>query len=276
MSRSSDVPCLALNHLNFVVEDFAGTVSRLERLVGAQFIKDLPQPEWHAGLVYFAGVMIELFSPSQPLVTARYGDHYVGLEYEIADVEAARTVVRARGIRIVRDVGVAFHTHPADCYGIGFEFVAANFHTGAGLDWLEPLRPRSDWEQTQSLGIRGLRECNVVVADLDGAGTFLESFVGAVRQPSANALTPAVRTAAYRVGDTVIELMSPTGAGVVRDHHDRYGDGIRGIALDVADVDVAYRFLAAEDVAVGRGDRPGTIAFDLSPNSGLRCELGTG
>jgi hypothetical protein len=82
-----------------------------------------------------------------------------------------------------------------------------------------------------------------------------------------------VRAATYAVANTVIELMSPTGPGPVRDHLDRYGDGIRSITLEVANLENAHRYLAAEGVSVAVGDSDGALAFDLSPSGGLRCEL---
>jgi hypothetical protein len=57
----------------------------------------------------------------------------------------------------------------------------------------------------------------------------------------------------------------------VRDHLDRYGDGISGIVLEVADLGAARDFLADNGVLVSTTER-GAL-FDLSAGGGLACEL---
>jgi hypothetical protein len=267
------VPCLAVNHMNFAVDDFDEARYRLGQTVDAQFVMDIPRPEWHAGLVYFAGVIVELFAPTEGLLTSRYGPHYVGLEFQIPDVDEARTLLRDKGIRLVRDIGVAIHTHPADCHGIAFEFFNGNFHTDPDIPWDEPLAPRERWSEQHPMRIAGMGHYTLATADVAATSDFLRWFGGgeigdAVAYPGANAEGRRVR-----LGDTIVEVVAPMGAGPMAEQLYRYGPGIRSLTLTVADVAAAEAHLHGLKVSVLSGDREGSIAFDASPTGGLRIEL---
>jgi hypothetical protein len=140
--------CMHMNHVNLVVDGFDASVGRFRELFGARFNMDIPRPEWHAALLSVGNVIFEVISPREFLPVARYGPHWLGIEYQVGDVEQARRSVTERGIRIVRDIGGAFHTYPNDTFGVAFEFYNGNFHTNAhpgpgdsGPAWLEPLMP---------------------------------------------------------------------------------------------------------------------------------------
>ena len=79
--------CLHMNHINFVIEDYDESIAHLTDLYGAQFNLDLGGEHWHACLITIGGVMFELFSPTVYLLHARMGPHYVGIEYQVSDVD---------------------------------------------------------------------------------------------------------------------------------------------------------------------------------------------
>jgi hypothetical protein len=247
-------------------------VARFGELLGARFNADIPQPEWHAGLVNVGGVLFEVFSPAQFLLNARYGPHFVGIEYQVPDVAAARRVVQERGIRIVRDIGAAFHTHPADTYGIGLELFHKSFHAQENPTWFEPFRPEQYWRDEDSLGCIGLKRYSVVVADLTGAAAFFGELLGAevcyevVRHD-------AVRVLGMELGDSLVDLMAPFGPGPVRDHLARYGDGIRSTVFRVCDLERAQRHFAALGVAVHPGDADDAIAIAPEDACGVLFEF---
>lgn len=118
---TTSIKPVRMNHLNLVLEDFDASVAHFTGLYGAEFMADIPNPETHACLIEIGRVIYEIFVPNAWLLTARYGAHYVGLEYQ-ADIDQVRAAIAERNIRVVRDIGLALHTHPADTLGVAFEF----------------------------------------------------------------------------------------------------------------------------------------------------------
>src|SRR5579863_2999439 len=153
-----------VNHLNIVLRDFDRSIDHFRNLYGAQFLVDMPQREWHAGLFQIGRVIFELFVPHDFLLNARYGAHYVGIEYQ-ADLNEVREAIAARGMRIIRDIGPALHTHPADCCGVSFEFYSGSFHDN---DWKElggaKMRSEGYWRDQHPLGLTGLKGYTVLCA----------------------------------------------------------------------------------------------------------------
>ena len=177
------IRCGAMNHVNAVIDDFDQTVGFFTEVYGAQFLIDMPRDEWHGCLIAIGRVIFQLFSPHDDLLHARFGPHYVGIEYTVPDVGEARDATNARGIRIARELGPAFHIHPLDAYGVSFEFYDHDFHAvPPPVPYLEPIHPIEFWRDDHPLGITGLERYRVVVSDLDGAKRFFrrDSFVSEV------------------------------------------------------------------------------------------------
>ena len=83
-----------VNHLNVVLEDFDESIARWDDVYGAEFLSDIPQQEWHAALIGIGRCIFELFVPSSFLLNARYGPHFLGIEYQ-ADMTVVREVLKA-------------------------------------------------------------------------------------------------------------------------------------------------------------------------------------
>src|SRR5579859_6374855 len=159
--------CLHMNHINAMVEDFEKGVGHLLDLYGAQFNRDLPGHHWHACLITVGGVMFEVFAPSEYLLHARFGPHYVGIEYQVPDADEARAEVLARGMRVIRELGVAIHVHPAEAFGVAWEFFGRSFHEDPPpVQYREPLKPSDYWRE-HPLGYTGLKRYSVAVSDLE-------------------------------------------------------------------------------------------------------------
>jgi catechol 2,3-dioxygenase-like lactoylglutathione lyase family enzyme len=267
------IECLHMNHLNVVVQDFEASVERLAELFGARFVVDIPQPEWHAGLVTFGGIIFELFAPHEFLLNARYGPHYLGIEYQVADVEEVRQAVQAKGIRIARDLGIAFHTHPLDTFGVGLEFLGHSFHAQENPSWIEQLKPMEYWRDEHPLGCVGLRRYSVAVSDIDAATAFFRDFVGGTVTYEAHRQAAGARAVGLAVADSVIELIAPIGDGPLRRHLNRYGDGIRSAVLAVRDLDTARRYFAERGVALHPGDAVDALAIAADDARGVLFEI---
>jgi catechol 2,3-dioxygenase-like lactoylglutathione lyase family enzyme len=265
--------CVHMNHINAMVEDFDKGVAHLRDLYGAQFNLDLPGDHWHACLITIGGVMFEVFAPAEYLLHARFGPHYVGIEYQVPDVDPVRAEVLARGMRVIRELGVAIHVHPAEAFGVAWEFFGRSFHEDPSpVPYIEPLAPSEYWLE-HPLGYTGLKRYSVAVADLDSATEFFEGFLGARRIYEAARPAAVGRAVGFTLGDTVAELIGPTGPGPIERYLARYGDGIRSTVFAVLDLEQARRHFASRDVSPHPGDAPDTFAIAPEDNLGLRFEF---
>ncbi|WP_139272811.1 VOC family protein [Mycobacterium paraffinicum] len=267
------ITCVEMQHLNIVAPDFEATVSHFRDLFGAQFVLDLPNTNWHAGLLYLGGVLIELFAPNDFFLNSRYGAHYIGVEYEVGELDSVRRNLTERDIGLVRDIGVAIHTDPADTHGVAFEFYAGNFHRDGVVEWLEPLRSAEYWREEHPMGLAGLKRYSVATARHAAAVDFYRDTFDVCAVYDEERPHIGARVTGLQLADTVVELISPLGPGVIEDHLCRHGEGIRSIVLAVADIAKACGHLARRGVVVGPGDHPDSVALAPEHNRGLLMEL---
>ena len=267
------IKCLELQHINLVTRDFSDTVAHFRDLFGAQFVLDIPAPQWHAALIHFGGVLFELFVPEQFLINARYGPHYVGLEYQIADVDFARTQFRERGIRIIRDIDIAIHTEPADSLGVAFEFYGYSFYNDDPVEWLEPLKPADYWANQHPLGYLGLKRYSVAVADHEAALAFYDTVFDIEVLYEQPLPSIGARATGIQLANSVVELLSPVDDGTIKQHLNRYGDGIRSVVFRLRDLDQATRHFAQHGITLVPGDHPDSLAIRPEDNRGIMMEF---
>jgi hypothetical protein len=272
---ATPITCLSMNHINAVVEGYDQSVARFTDLYGAQVIMDMPRPEWHACLIVFGGAVIfELFAPYDDLLHARFGPHYVGIEYQVTDVDAARRAIIDRGGRVLRELGVAFHAHPAECHGVAWEFYGGSFHdVSRSVDYLEPIRPASYWRDEHPLGSIGLKRYSLAVEDLDGARGFLEGVLNGRYLYEEDRPAISAKALGLTLADTVVELLTPTGEGVISRHVARWGDGIRSTVFQVRSLEMASAYFKAKGLELVPGDAPHTLAIRPEENCGILFEF---
>ena len=266
------IVCTRVNHMNVVCENFDAGVAHLHEIYGAEFMADMPQREWHAGLVEMGRVIFELFVPHDFLLNARYGPHYVGVEYQ-ADMDDVRAAIGAHGIRIARDIGLALHTHPGDCFGIAFEFYGGYFHD---RDW--PLlggkiKSASYWQDEHPLGLTGLKGYTVAVRDIEAARAFFQSFLGGDVVYEARRPALAARAVGLQIADAIVELVTPVADGALAAHLERYGEGIRSTLFGVRSIEQAHQYLSKRSIATIEGGAPGSIAVPAEANLGVIFEF---
>ncbi len=267
------IRCLDMNHINAAIDGFDESVAHFREVYGAQLIADMPREEWHACLMAIGSVIFEFFAPHDDLLHARFGPHYVGVEYQTTDVQYAREVSAAKGVRIIRELGPAFHVHPLDALGVAFEFFDHSFHqVPPPMPFLEPLLPVAHWSDRHPLGITGLKRYSVVVADLDAAAVFAQEYIDGrvIYEESRPAV--AARAVGLQLGDTVVELLGATGPGDIGRHAAR-GEGIRSVVWQVRDLEQARGYFAGRGVELQPGDGPGTLAVGPADNKGLLFEF---
>lgn len=261
-----------VSHLNLVLEDYDASVAHFRQLFGAQFLLDLPSPGWHACLIEIGGVIIEIFAPPAFLLHARHGPHVQGMEYE-ADMDEVRAAVADHGVRIIRDLGVALHTDPADCLGVDFEFYGGSFHDNEPPTLTTPTRPAAFWRDEHPLGLMGLKAYTLMVSDIGEAGRFLQSFLGAA--PAYETARPGIgaHAAGLQAADAVIELLAPCGEGPLQRELQRIGQGIHSAVFRVRSLDQARRYFTDRDVELVAGTAPERIAVAPKANRGVLFEF---
>ena len=263
---------IRVNHMNVVLENFDASIRHMRDLYGAEFFLDIPQQEMHAGLFELGRVIFELFVPHAWLLNSRFGPHYLGLEYQ-ADMEVVRQAIAERGIRIVRDIGVAVHTHPDDGFGASFEFYGDYFHD---RDWEMvggPIASAAFWRDEHPLGLTGQKAYTLAVHDLDAARAFFESFLGGA--PVYEEARPGIagRAVGLQVADCVLELVTPEGAGALQQHLARYSQGVRSTVFRVRDLEQARRYFVERGVPLSAGAYEGSFAIAAADNLGLIFEF---
>jgi hypothetical protein len=263
---------IRVNHINVVLEDYETMVEHYARVFGGRVVMDLPQATWHACIMDVGRVLFELFAPNEFFLYTRYGPHYLGIEYQVEDLDVAREVIASRGIRVARELGVALHSNPADCYGVSLELFGGFFHDNEELLHV-PMQPAEYWRDEHPLGLTGLKGYTVAVADLAPAvEDFRAVFDSTVVYEEAR---PAVRGTAVglRVADTVLELMAPTGGGPLEEHLLRHSEGIRSTVFGVRDLDQAARYFEERGVGLVPGAAPDTLAIPSEQNLGVIFEF---
>lgn len=271
MDRPNAVRPVRLNHVNLVVPDRDRCVDHLRTLYDAEFLLDLDQREWRACLVGMAEVILELFAPHDFLLNARYGAHCVGVEYQ-ADMAEVRAAIAAHGIGIIRDIGPALHTDPADCCGIAFEFYAGAFHDREWQALGGRVKPARHWLEG-GLGLTGLKGYTVAVASIERAVAFFGSFLDADILSEAPRPEIGGHAVILRVADTIVELLSPAGDGQVLRHLHRFGEGICSTVFGICDRDRATRFLDARGIDPRPAFAADRLAVAVDGHAGILFEF---
>lgn len=261
-----------LNHLNVVLEDFDLSVAHFQDGYDAEFILDYPTSVWHAGLVSVAHMLFEFFVPPQFLLSAKYGPHYLGLEYQ-ADMAQVRASIDEHGIRIARDIGVAVHTHPEDTFGVSYEFWDGYFHDSEWPMLGGKIRQLREWRDEHALGLTGFHGYSHAVRDIHGAHRFLESFLGAKSVGEARHEAVAAHGVGLHIANSIVELMAPERDGDVAQFLGRWGEGIRSAIFTVRDIEQTRNHLSAKGFPLVPGFAPGSIAVPASANLGLMFEF---
>ena len=270
------IRCIEMQHINMCTRDFDASMEHFKRVFGAQFVHDIPAPQWHAVLLYMGGVLFEMFVPEHWLVNARYGPHWVGLEYQIGDVAETRQNLQDRGLGMVRDIGIAIHSEPEECFGVAFEFYDRSFFSDDAVAWIEPLQPASYWRDEHPIGFTGLARYSIAVGDHDAALAFYDDLFDLEVTYEEERPAIGARATGIQLADTVVELLSPTGPGPIADQLHRYGDGMRSVVFGVTDLDRAARHFAGHGITLVPGDRDDTLAIRPADNRGMMMEFSAG
>jgi len=157
------------NHINAIVDGYEATIEHFRDRVGFTLDRRIPDSGdgTDACLMTLGGMMFEFFAPKergergQGRLLSKFGDHYIGIEYNVPDVTSAREFANEQGVRIINDLGAAFFTYPGSSFGIAFEIYDGDFKRLAQADGY--------WENQQPLGLTGLARLTVAVESVEAA-----------------------------------------------------------------------------------------------------------
>jgi Glyoxalase/Bleomycin resistance protein/Dioxygenase superfamily len=233
-----------------------------------------------ACLMALGDMVFEFFAPKertergQGRLLDRFGDHYIGVEYQVPDVAAARSICEAQGVRIINDLGHFFFTYPGTCLGISFELWDGN--------WRDPqpnipnhsdVHPASYWRDEHPLGVTGIARVSVAVQDLASALDTFQTLTGALLLGEVERPRAAATGAQLQVGDAIFELLAPTGDGAVADYLARYGERIRSTVFRVADLERVEQHLTGQGFSLVAGDADDALAIPPLENKNLLFEF---
>jgi hypothetical protein len=156
---------------------------------------------------------------------------------------------------------------------VSYEFYDGYFHD---RDWEMiggKIKTAEYWRDSHPLGLTGLVGHTHAVDDIAAARAFLQSFLSA--EPAYEAARPGIAAQAIglKVADATIELVTPDGNGVLREHLLRHGEGIRSAVFGVRDVEQARRYFDERGVPLIPGTTDGGFAVPAEVNRGLIFEF---
>jgi hypothetical protein len=278
---TTSIQPVRLNHMNIVLQNAEDGLRHMREKFDAELVADVPKAEYHAFLFATGGVLFEAFVPSVWLLSARYGPHFVGVEYQ-ADMDVVVAAVAERKMRIIRESryerdlagnpGYALHTHPADGFGVSYEFYHDDFHTWNWPELRGRIKPAAKWAE-HPLGLKGQKGYTHAVQDIDAASAFLQSFLSAVPVYEEDRPLLGARALGLKIADVTVELQTPTGEGELARHLYRFGDGIRSTQFAVSNVDQARRYLDDRGLSTLPGSTSDSVAVTADSNLGVIFEF---
>ncbi len=261
-----------LSHMNAVVDNYQDAVRHFVEVYDGNFMLDLPGPNWNACLIEIGGVITEFFGPFNFMLNTRNGAHWLGVEYE-APMPESRAAVAANKVRIYRDLDVAFHTDPADGFGVDYELYEGTFFGPDVAVVSSHSRDPDYWRNQHPAGFTGPVGYTQACASLDATGALIENLFGSQRVYDADRPALAARARGYAISDHVVELLQPTGPGPLMDEMMRSGEGIRSLVTGVADLAKAQAHFESKGLPIIAGTLPDSFAIDPAANFGLLFEF---
>jgi catechol 2,3-dioxygenase-like lactoylglutathione lyase family enzyme len=269
-----------VNHVNALTDGYSDTITHFRDRLGFQLNMEIPDrgDGTEACLLTLGGVMFEFFCPKersdrgQGKLLDRFGDQYLGVEYQVPDVAAAREVCVEHDVRIINDNVHVFFTYPGSCLGISFEIWTGDWHAPQG-DYFNDVLPGEYWRDEHPLGVLGLARISVAVEDLDAALDRFQTVTGAPLIGKVDRAHAGAVGVQVQAGDAVVELLAPTGDGPVADYLARYGERIRSTVFRVADLAKVERHLAGQGITLVPGDANDARAIPTDQNKNLLFEF---
>jgi hypothetical protein len=265
---------LKVNHVNQIVDDHDVALAHLQDLFGGVFLRNIAGNPFTAGcLVDVGGVIVELLAPkildkAEGKQLTKYGRHYQGVEILVPSVADALAVVKEREIALLMERGGDFYTLPAATQGVCLQVFDKDWHAvPPPVHYDNPKRTAEAWAE-HPVGFRGLRHLGFASTDVDEAERFWCDLTGG--EVTYRAKRPAVGGAAVGLDIGIpVEVVAPTGPGMIADYLERYGPRVWNITFAVRDLERTAAWFASKDADLVPGDAATTRMLPSERNLGF-------
>ena len=262
-----DLKLRSFQHFNCIVEDYEASLSHLKRVFDAE-INYVLRPEYlsegvHACLLTIGPVNFEVVGAAPGSKNAfrrrldTKGPGYMGIEFDVGDLEVARKAVQSHGIRIKYDPKRFFVTDSRDTFGLTIEGYDRNWYRAPPDPTMIPVGSVDHWLK-KPLGVTGLHSFSVAVKDRAAAAARWLDVTGLDHEP----LKDADGALWLPAADTRMALVDAAGKA----------EHIAAVRLTVNDIDMSARELAGKGLAVSK-KHDGVLVVSSAANHGLRLEF---
>ncbi len=126
-----------------------------------------------------------------------------------------------------------------------------------------------------SHSVRGIHHINFLVRDLDTAIERYQMLLGMAVTARESLPQRGVDTARFRVGDTWLVLVQPTGDGVPAQHLEQHGEGFFLLSLEVDNLERSSAALQGTALATGaiRDGLDDWRIVDLEPTETFNAQI---
>lgn len=204
-------------------------------------------------------------------VIRSYGSRFMGIALKVKDIHQADAHMKSRGITptyfdpIYFDV--FFFTNPKETCGIPYEFCQVEMPNDLRL---RPEWSPDWWRDHHPLGIEKLSSVATATGDLKSAKTFYREVFEFELLGERDVESEGARTAAFRVGDFVLEVMQPDGKGTpLADFVSGYGGGVFSVNFQVKSAPKAADYLRSRNLRL-IGDPQRRFSIDPRDSFGAR------
>jgi methylmalonyl-CoA/ethylmalonyl-CoA epimerase len=197
-------------------------------------------------------------------VIRSYGSRFMGVALKVKDIHQADAHMKSRGIHpIYFDpiyYDVFFFTDPKETLGIPFEFCQVEMPNDLRL---RPQWSPDWWRDHHPLAIEQLSSVATATDDLEKAKKFYVEMFEFEPLGERNIEAEGARSAAFRVGDFVLEVMQPVSRGTaLADFVATQGGGVYSLNFKVKSVAKAAEYLKSRKLRL-LGDQ--NVRFSIDP-----------
>ncbi len=266
---------IGMNHINAIVDGYEPSVEHFTERLGMDLSFRIPDSGdgTNAFLCTFGPVgMFEFFAPvertekGQGGLLRKFGDHYIGIEFQTPDLDLARKLAADNDVRIINDLGSAFFTYPGSSFGIAWELYDGNFH--------QYHKDPSYWIDEHPMALTGIDHVTVAVESVESSLARLLQLTDSTVIDD-KIVRPAAAAAGVRckVGNIEFELLEATGDGEVASYIARYGQRIRSTVWKTNSLAKVNSYLTAQGFHPEPGDADGAVRIPPAENKNLLFEF---
>lgn len=275
-----------LEHINFVVSDYAAAQDHFITKFGAELNWELQVPDRpddvRSSLITLGPNLFEIFGPEPDSqhgiakISRAQGPGFIGIEWGIGDLQVAKEALAEHGIRLRYEPkkryypGTWFVSEPDDLFGLALECYIGTWYTPELPEGMKPVAPQPYWRDQHPLGIHGVRNFTVAVTDVDAAAARWQNLTGAAEVECGPSAESGVRY--FEAANTAMGLLGAAADNSVGEYLDRRGESIYSVTLTVEDAGRVAEHLSSGLVPVHRVSDAVTVV-PAETNYGIRLEF---